>query len=82
MHKELNLERLNLRRGKHLALECHKCVHGTDGHPLKRFFQIKQQGRNRRTRRCEFDVEVPCIHTNVGRKAFSYYGPITWNTLL
>ena len=64
-------------------LKCNKCVHGIELHKLKRYFQIKQQGRNRRTRRCcEFDVEIPRIHTNVGRKAFAYYGPVTWNSLL
>ena len=81
MHEELKLEKLSIRRSKHFALECHKCVQGTELHPLKRVFKIKQHGRNRRTRRgCEFDVEVPRVNSNVGRKAFSYQGPMTWNT--
>ena len=82
IHEELKLEYLNNRRDKHLAIECHKNIHGKVYNPLKKIFKLKANTNNRRTRRgCQFDVEIPRVNSNIGRKAISFTGPQTWNRL-
>ena len=82
MHEELKLDYLSHRREKHLAIECHKNIHGKLYNPLKKFFKLKANNINHRTRRgCQFDVEIPRVNSNIGRKAISFTGPNTWNRL-
>ncbi len=76
MHNRLKLDLLSDRRDKHLVVECHKNIHLEHEQPLSRYFKLKKNTVNRRTRRgCNYDVEMPKVISNIGRKAFSYMGP-------
>ncbi len=83
MHIELNLHLLCERREFHFINLCHKNIF-TDGERtgLVSFFKFRRHENVRTSRRVnEFDVMVPDIRSNVGRKGIGFRGPYSWNRL-
>ncbi len=83
MHSALNLQFLCERREFHFINLCHKNVF-TKGEQtgLSSFFNFRSNENRRVSRRAnEFDLVVPDIRSNVGRKSVGYRGPYSWNRL-
>ena len=81
MHQELQILMLKDRKTYHMYVECHKNIYGIDS-SLKFMFVRESDQRERRTRNSDaLSMVVPLFRTFVGRKAFSYRGPHSWNTL-
>ncbi len=78
MHKELNLLYLKDRQYLHLSMECYKQINTNSG--LNSMFTQTDHGRNTRGTSTK-NMIVPRLLTSNGRKAFSYRGPLHWNTL-
>ena len=79
MHDELEILTLIQRRQMNMAMECYK--QATIEHSSLHHMFVKP-ARSRVTRRGDSNkVSVPQVDSEVGRKAFSYRGPIVWNDL-
>ena len=75
LHNRLNFLNLKQRRELHLSVECYKQV-SNSASSLHHFFK-KRTGRNTRTGDTKY--EVPNIKSAMGRRCFSYRGPVHWN---
>ena len=65
-----------------MCTECHKNVYPAGPAPLKKMFIPLENHAVRRTRwSVGNNLVVPRVKTNQGRKAFSYVGPVMWNSL-
>ncbi len=82
MHNELGLMQLKCRRDVHFGNLCHKTVHSDEKTGLSKFFvKIHDRGTRVSRRTNEYNVCVPNIRSNIGRKSISFRGPVFWNAL-
>ena len=81
MHGNLNLLTLAKRRTLHFNTECFK--NATDTNViLNKFFNLECNRLERQTRNTvALCMHIPDIRSVLGRKAFSYHGPSSWNGL-
>ena len=75
MHNRLKFLNLTQRRKLHLSVECYKQITNSSS-SLHQFFK-KRVSRNTRTG--DSKCEVPNIRSMMGRRCFSYRGPVHWN---
>ncbi len=75
MHNRLKFVTSSQRRDLHLSVECYKQVNNTSS-SLHHFFKPR---KSRSTRTGEKKSKVPDIRSTMGRKCFSYRGPVHWN---
>ncbi len=81
MHQESNIPTLGDRRTYHVLIECHKNIYNTDA-SLKYMFVCESDIRERCTRNTDTQsMFIPHYRTVTGRKAFSFRGPQTCNSL-
>ena len=79
MHNELKILTLSQCRDLNLAVECFKQATIVESSLNNMFVP---QVRARATRRGDkLKVEVPRVFSEVGRRAFSYRGPVFWNDI-
>ncbi len=79
MHNKLKILTLVQRRELNRAVDCYKHV----TNPLSSLSYMFRNFENiRMTRRSnELNVKVPNIRSEIGRKAYSYRGPVCWNAI-
>ncbi len=82
MHTELGLMHLKCRRDIHLGNICHKTAHSEKKTGLSKYF-IKVWDRGNRVSRLtnEYNICVPNIRNNNGRKSISFRGLTFWNAI-
>ena len=78
MHLELKLLNLKERQYLHLSMECYRQVNTNSG--LNAMFNQLDTGRTTRGTSTR-NMSVPVLMTSNGRKAFSFRGPLHWNSL-
>ena len=82
MHIALELHQLKDRRQFYFSTLCHKNVHTEESTGLSKLFIKLETHQARRTRASnEFNIVVPDIRSNCGRKAITFRGPQHWNKL-
>ena len=82
MHRELDLMTLNCRRNLHLGNLCHKAVHSDCRTGVTKFFKhLSNRGTRVSARTNIYNVVIPDVRSNFGRKSLSYRGPYFWNVL-
>ena len=82
MHNELGLLKLNDRRMLHLCFQLHKNIYVDNSSSLSKFFVPIVKVTNRNTRAAHGKcMRVVNLRSDMGRKAFTYMGPVNWNRL-
>ena len=78
MHRNLGILPLEKRRTYHRAVDCHKHIFN-DKSSLAKYFKNKTSGRA--TRSGEVNKVIPDIRSSMGRNAYSFRGPHSWNVI-
>ena len=79
MHNDLKILTLTERRELNIAIECYKQATIVDSSLHYMFVKLEQ---TRPTRRGDSNkVKTPRVDSEIGRKAFSYRGPVFWNSI-
>ena len=78
MHNELNILTLEQRDELNMAVEYYKQATNESGSLYYMFDQMAQVQPTRRGGTNK--VQVPRVDLEIGREAFSYWGPVFWNS--
>lgn len=82
LHEDLNMDRLYIRREKHICIEMYKIVH--ELHPVSLQAYIRKLGNvsSRVTRQsCAYALYIGKPRLELTKRSFFYRGPILWNAL-
>ena len=80
LYASLNLNRLHVRRSKHLAQVMYQCVHQSAPPYLNELFTVRQSYYSTRSGDSQLDLIRP--RTEYGKRRFSYRGAVLWNSLV
>ena len=80
MHQELELLTLKQRRYLHRAVDCHNNIFNEEAGLNNMYKTVDDRNRVTRNTGTRY-MKVPNIRSCSGRKAYSYQGPIIWNSL-
>ena len=80
LYASLNLDKLHIRRSKHLAQVMYQCVHHSAPPYLNELFTARQSHYSTRSGDSQLNIIHP--HTDHGKKRFIYQGASLWNKLI
>ncbi len=82
LHDDLGMDRLHIRREKHICTEMYKIVHEIHPISLKSYVQMLDNVSNRVTRQSSALALYICKpRLELTKRSFFYRGPILWNNL-